>query len=130
MIQKTLKMTSKACLGVCATLAAIAPMLSHAADATVAVTRQVSYAGIDLDTTDGAHTLYVRLKHAASSLCSPSHEEYRGPSWVYRECIQDAVAKAVIQVKRPLITQLFVGDYGSEIAAQLGVDKGTRVAKR
>jgi hypothetical protein len=49
---------------------------------------------------------------------------------VYRECIQDAVAKAVIQVKRPLITQLFVGDYGSEIAAQLGVDKGTRVAKR
>jgi UrcA family protein len=130
MIQKTAKLTTTACLGAITALAAIAPLYSHAADATVTVTRQVNYAGIDINTSDGAHTLYVRLKHAATSLCSASIEEYRGPSWKYRECIQEAVAKAVREAKRPLLTQMFVGDYGSEIAAQLGVDKATRVAKQ
>jgi len=130
MTRKTLKLTTKAVLGAFATLAAIAPIYSHAADATVTVTRQVSYAGIDINTSDGAHTIYVRLKHAANSLCIAPNEEFRSPSWKYRECIQEAVAKAVLEAKSPLLTQMFVGDYGSEIAAQLGVDKGTRVAKQ
>jgi UrcA family protein len=128
MTRKTLKLTTKAVLGAFATLAAIAPLYSHAADATVTVTRQVSYAGIDINTSDGAHTIYVRLKHAARSLCIAPNEEFAGPSWKYRECIQEAVAKAVHEAKSPLLTQMFVGDYGSEIAAQLGVDKGARVA--
>jgi UrcA family protein len=130
MIHNTLKLTAKACLGVFATLTAIAPIYSHAAEPTVAVTRQVSYAGIDLSTREGAHTLYVRLKHAAGSLCSASNEEYRGPSWKYRECIQEAVAKAVVESQLPLLTQMFVVDYGPEVAAQLGVAKGTHVAEQ
>ena len=75
-------------------LAATAAFCSRAADS-VTVHRQVSAAGLDLNTSEGAGTLYVRLKSAARSMCNPTNTLYAAPSWVYRDCVEDALAKAV-----------------------------------
>lgn len=116
--------------GVMASLVLAAPMISGAAEATTPVSRQVSYAGIDLSTPEGASALYVRLKGAARALCNTSDPVHVGPSWVYRECIEDALAGALRKVNRPLLSQAFVSDYGSEAAAKFGVDSGIRVARK
>ena len=85
------------------------------------VTRQVSAAGVDMNTAEGARAMYVRLKSAARSLCSTSDPLYRAPSWVYSDCVQDALSRAVLHAHRPLITQVFISDYGIEAAEQFGI---------
>jgi UrcA family protein len=104
-----------------ASLAAIAPIASRAAETSVTVSRQVSYAGVNLNTPEGARAAYVRLKSAARSLCSTSDPLYRAPSWIYSGCVQDALARAIRHTNRPLITQVFVSDYGIEAAEEFGI---------
>jgi UrcA family protein len=115
---------------VLAALTAVVPLAARAAQADATVSRRVSYAGIDLNTPQGAHTVYFHLKSAARALCTGSDPVYTAPSWVYRECIEDALAKVIRNAHRPLMSQAFVSDYGMKVAAQLGVDTGTRVAKQ
>jgi UrcA family protein len=115
-------------VGVLASLSLVAPLTGRAAEATVTVSRQVSAAGIDLNTPEGARVMYVRLKSAARALCSAADPVEKAPSWVYRTCMEEALAKVARDAHRPLITQAFVSDYGSEIAAHFGVD--TYVAKK
>jgi UrcA family protein len=109
-------------VGVLASLSLAAPLAGRAAEATTTVSRQVSAAGIDLNTLEGARVMYFRLKAAARALCSTSDPVERAPSWVYRACMQEALAKAVRDVDRPFLTQAFVSDYGGEIAAHFGID--------
>jgi UrcA family protein len=116
---------------VLATLTALVPLAGRAAEAdATTVSRRVSYAGIDLNTPQGAHTVYVRLKSTARALCAGSDPVYTAPSWVYRQCIEDALAKVIRSHQHPLMSEAFVNDYGMEVAAQLGIDTGTHVAKR
>src|SRR5271170_6121474 len=103
---------AKVLLGVIASLTAVAPIYCRAAETTAPVSRNVSYAGIDLNTPEGARALYGRLKSAARSLCGSSDPVYVAASWVYRGCIEDALARAVLSANRPLISQGFVSDYG------------------
>lgn len=107
----------------------IAPLSGMAAES-IAVQRQVSAAGLDLGSPDGASAFYARLKSAARALCASSDPVYRAPSWVSRECAQDAMAKAVRAAKRPLLAQLFVGDYGSKVAEKFGVVEVAHVARQ
>lgn len=107
---------------------AVAPLTSHAADAGVTLSRQVSAAGIDLNTREGGQLMYERLKQAARALCSTSDPVYKAPSWVYRACMEEALAKTMHNIHRPFITQAFVEDYGSEAVAKLGA--GTRLANK
>ena len=115
-------------IGLPALFIAVAPLTSHAADASVAVSRQVSTAGIDLNTREGGRLMYGRLKQAARALCSASDPVHKSPSWVYRACMEEALAKTMHDVRRPFITQAFVEDYGGEAAAKLSAD--TRLANK
>jgi UrcA family protein len=115
-------------VGVLASLSLVAGLASRAAEATTTVSRQVSAAGIDLNTPEGANVMYFRLKTAARALCSTSDPVEKAPSWVYRACMQEALAKVVRDAHRPYLTQAFVSDYGGEIAAHFGVD--TYLAKK
>jgi UrcA family protein len=115
-------------VGVLASLSLVAPLAGRAAEATTAVSRRVSAAGIDLNTPEGAQVIYFRLKRAASALCSASDPVEKAPSWVYRACMQEALAKVVRDAHRPFLTQAFVSDYGGEIAARFGID--TYLAKK
>jgi UrcA family protein len=114
-------------VGVLASLSLVAPLAGRAAEATT-VSRRVSAAGIDLDTPEGAHVMYFRLKKGARALCSTSDPVEKAPSWVYRACMEEALAKVVRDAHRPFLTQAFVSDYGGEIAAHFGVD--TYLAKK
>jgi len=116
-------------LSLLAALTAVGPFAARAEQADATASRQVSLAGIDLNTPQGASTAYVRLKSAARALCSGSDPVYAAPSWVYRECIEDALAKAIRNSHSSLMSRAFVRDYGSEVAARIGVD-GARVAKQ
>ena len=116
-------------VGGIAVCASMAPLSGNAADS-IAVQRQVSAAGLDLGSPEGASAFYARLKSAARSLCASSDPVYRAPSWVSRECAQDAMARAVRAAKRPLLMQLFVGDYGSKVAAKFGIEEAAQVARQ
>jgi UrcA family protein len=124
-------LTATILVGAFATLTALAPINTDAAEATTAVSRQVSYAGLDLNTASGAETFYARLKGAARSLCS-SHDpiDRAAPSWTYRECIQGALAGVVRDSSHPLLAQMFVNDYGVAVAGQFGVDAAPHVAQK
>jgi UrcA family protein len=104
-----------------ASFSAGAPLASRATEGSVTVTRQVSLAGVDLNTPAGARAMYVRLKSAARSLCSTSDPLYRAPSWVYSDCVQDALSRAIRNAHRPLINEVFVSDYGIEAAEHFGI---------
>jgi UrcA family protein len=127
-IMSKLNARTKATLSLLAALTALVPLASHAAQADATVSRRVSYAGIDLNTPQGAQAVYVRLKSAARALCTGSDPVYTAPSWLYRECIEDALAKVIRNTHSPMMSHAFISDYGMEVAAQLGVDTGTRVA--
>jgi len=125
-----LNATTKVTLSLLAALCAVVPLAGRAAQADATVSRRVSFAGIDLNTPQAAHAAYVRLKSAARAVCSGSDPVYTAPSWMYRECIEDALAKVIRNTHRPLMSHAFVSDYGMDLAAQLGVDTGTHVAKQ
>ena len=127
---KPTTLTVKALIGAFATLTALAPIYTHAAEATTSVSRHVSFAGLDLNTPAGAQSFYVRLKSAARSLCSSHDPVDRGPSWTYRECVEDALARVVRDTNHALLAQMFVNDYGVAVAAQFGVDNATHVAQK
>lgn len=113
-------------------LSVVAPMCGVAADInpTTPVSRQVSTAGLNVDTAEGARAAYARLKSAARRLCTDGDVVYRAPSWVYRRCVEDALAHTVRNVNRQLMTQAFVADYGTAAAEKAGIDMGAVVAKQ
>src|SRR5271154_3559301 len=92
---------TKVTLILLAALGAVVPLAGRAAQADATVSRRVNYAGIDLNNPQGAHTVYVRLKSAARALCTGSDPVYTEPSWVYRQCIADALAKVIRSTQRP-----------------------------
>jgi UrcA family protein len=75
-----------------------------AADATSAstVSYPVGYSDLDVSTTKGAKTLYLRIRYAAETLCASA------ATWGKKEgeaCVNKAVSDAVARVNAPLLTQ-------------------------
>jgi UrcA family protein len=75
-----------------------------AAEATSAsaVSYPVGYSDLDVSTTKGAKTLYLRIRYAAETLCASA------ATWGKKEgeaCVNKAVSDAVARVNAPLLTQ-------------------------
>ncbi len=71
--------------------------------------RTVSYADLDLGAPSGAHALLVRINGAATQVCSPDpapHGDLRDNA-DHRNCMNDAVARAVGDVDTPSLTDLY-----------------------
>ena len=69
--------------------------------ATATATRAVGYSDLDISTTKGAKTLYLRIRYAAETLCEGA------ATWGKKEgaaCVQKAVNDAVARVDAPLLT--------------------------
>jgi UrcA family protein len=64
----------------------------------------VNYADLDLTKPAGAKTLYDRLKRAARNVCHPYDSNQMRKRW--RECYDQAIANAVADVDRPMLTAL------------------------
>jgi len=66
------------------------------------VTYPVGYSDLDVSKLKGAKTLYLRIRHAAETLCESA------ATWGKKEgdaCVQNAVNDAVARVDAPLLTQ-------------------------
>jgi UrcA family protein len=76
--------------------------LASDSPAAATVTYPVGYSDLDISTTNGAKTLYLRIRYAAQTLCESA------ATWSKKEgdaCIQKAVNDAVTRVDAPLLTQ-------------------------
>jgi UrcA family protein len=65
------------------------------------VTYPVRYSDLDVSKLQGAKTLYLRIRHAAETLCESA------ATWGKKEgdaCVQNAVNDAVARVDAPLLT--------------------------
>ena len=66
------------------------------------VTHPVGYGDLDISTAKGAKTLYLRIRHAAETLCE------NAATWGKKEgeaCVNKSVNDAVARVNAPLLTQ-------------------------
>jgi UrcA family protein len=65
----------------------------------------VQYSDLNISNTQGAATLYRRLKNAAAHVCrgpEPSKELTR--VWAYNECFNKALSAAIVKVDSPAVT--------------------------
>jgi UrcA family protein len=76
--------------------------LASDSPAAATVTYPVGYSDLDISTTNGAKTLYLRIRHAAETLCEST------ATWGKKEgeaCVHKAVNDAVARVDAPLLSQ-------------------------
>jgi UrcA family protein len=76
--------------------------LASDSPAAARVTYPVGYSDLDISTTKGAKTLYLRIRYAAETLCEGA------ATWGKKEgeaCVHKSVNDAVGRVNAPLLTQ-------------------------
>jgi UrcA family protein len=66
----------------------------------------VSFKDLNLDTPEGAAVLYRRITSAANEVCG-NPNRYDLSQWKLQICVKDAVARAITQVNRPMLTSLY-----------------------
>jgi UrcA family protein len=81
---------------------ALASEPTTAATTNWSVTYPVRYSDLDVSTTKGAKTLYLRIRYAAETLCESA------ATWGKKEgqaCVNKAVNDAVARINAPVLTQ-------------------------
>ena len=98
----------------------LTPIRTHADDFS-AHSERVNLANLDLNSVDGARKAYARIKAAAFSVCGEQSMDIevmvRGPG----ECVQGAIARAVLGVQSVELSKLYIKRNGAQIAALHGV---------
>jgi UrcA family protein len=69
--------------------------------------RVVSYADLNLSHKAGAETLLFRIKSAAREVCEPQLNRELGAGRRYRQCIDEAIARAVADVQAPVLAAVY-----------------------
>ena len=84
-----------------------------AADATDVPTTIVKYGDLDVATSQGAATLYNRIRFASEGLCSPlnDHGDFRA-AFRWQKCVKQAIAGAVAKVNQPALSAVYATKYG------------------
>jgi UrcA family protein len=67
----------------------------------------VRFADLDLNKLDGAAVLYRRLNQAAAIVCSPLQSRRAEVAAQYQLCVNHAIAGAVANVGRPMLSQYY-----------------------
>jgi UrcA family protein len=67
---------------------------------------KVSYGDLNLDTESGAKVLYARLRYAANDVCSPYESQELPRQRVWKNCVNAALASAVVQINKPMVTAM------------------------
>jgi UrcA family protein len=99
------------------TLAATA-QLAYAAHPTDDSRRhiEVSYADLNLSTTEGAAVLYGRLRAAAENVCSEHNMEDLRNVFRVKVCVSTAISDAVAQIDQPALTSYYRAKVGHTTA--------------
>jgi len=88
----------------CTAIGAMAQAQEPTAAATSSITYPVGFSDLDVSTMKGAKTLYLRIRHAAETLCESA------ATWGKKEgeaCVRKAIDDAVARVDVPLLTQYY-----------------------
>jgi UrcA family protein len=100
--------TSMLAAGLFALLCAASGGRALAAEPSQPLTKTVHFGDLNLDSEQGAQTLYVRLRGAAKQVCSPLESIELSRRLVWETCINNAVADAVQQVDKTMLSALHV----------------------
>jgi len=113
-------------LAITATVAAGAPVISHAADPD-ALEVHVKYSSADFATPTTTRAFYKRLNIAAHTACGTSIYEdsfARGP----QKCVEKALARAIGDVNNDQLAQVYIKSYGPRLAAKYELNSSVRTA--
>jgi UrcA family protein len=110
-----------ALLALVAGIAALTPVSGHADEFSPRSIR-VSIAGLDPNSAEGARKIYVRLEHAAWTVCGESVSDIQvlatgGPS----KCVKEALAHAVRDVRSAELARIYIKKNGSKLAREYKV---------
>jgi UrcA family protein len=104
-----------------ATATVVLTPISTRADDFSAHSVRVRLAGLNLNSVEGARKAYARIKAAAFSVCGEQSMDIevmvRGPG----ECVQGAIARAVLDVQKVELSKLYIKKNGIKIATLYGV---------
>jgi UrcA family protein len=97
-----------------ATLIAVATLAGAAANADDAVpTQTVKFGDLNLNSEQGAATLYLRIKAAARNVCPGDQSDHQlRPISVRPSCTDEAIARAVRQVNNSTLTAYYSAKSG------------------
>ncbi len=92
----------------------LAASVAHAHPPGDSPRKAVTFGDLNLDTPEGAAVLYQRITTAARKVCNIFGDSIFPEARVAAEkaCIDDAVTHAVMQVNRPLLTNLYKAKTG------------------
>jgi len=121
MLKNIRKVVIPALLAVTAGIAALTPICTHA-DESATRSIRVRIADLDPNSVDGARKIYGRLERAAWTVCGESSMDIEvmvrgGPS----DCVKEALAHAVRDVRSVELSQLYIKKNGAKLAMQYGV---------
>jgi UrcA family protein len=98
-------MRSKTGVLLLSSLATIASAHAFADNSVTVQTEIVKYDDVRLISAVGAAVLYGRIRNAAEKACgAPQNKKPIEQEARFRQCVDDAVAKAVVQVNEPVLT--------------------------
>jgi len=111
-------------------IAALTPICSHADDFSPRSIR-VGLAHLNPNSVEGAAKVYARIESAAWTVCGESAMDievmYRhGPS----ECVKEALAHAVRDVRSVELAQLYIKKNGTKLAKQYNVTPDILMASK
>jgi UrcA family protein len=69
-------------------------------------TKIVAYGDLNVETEAGAKVLYARLRNAATIVCAPLESRDLSRKTLWRNCFDNAVTTAVVQVNKTRVTAL------------------------
>jgi UrcA family protein len=89
------------------TLASGLAVVSRAGDSGGALQELVKYADLDVSNSQGATTLYTRIRIAAADVCRPFDNRDFASQKRLKACIHQAIADAVNQVDQPALFTVY-----------------------
>jgi|HubBroStandDraft_1064217.scaffolds.fasta_scaffold212259_2 UrcA family protein len=101
----------------------------------------VRFADLNLESPEGAHALYSRIRSAAESLCGEQFSLWDGNrSREWQDCYRTTIERAVVQLNRPVLTSVHreavQGPHpasvmlGSQAPSAHGIDVPTQTAAK
>ena len=102
-------MIRQAALSAVAVLALTVTAGAAAAQSRDEVSINVSYAGVDLDSPQGARVVLSRIKSAARSICGPTPDFRSAATHAHRVCMSKVTNRAIDSLGSPTVTALAGG---------------------
>jgi len=70
------------------------------------LSEKISFADLNLNTTQGVASLYRRISSAAGRVCTPSESRESALMTVWRHCMDQAISSAVDEINNPALTAI------------------------